>query len=75
MTITKEDIKRVVQRPSDLEEIIKKLEKQKEFLKFQCKKAGARIKQLESLEKTLVKDIDRLSEENNNLKTIVKGEK
>ncbi len=75
MTITKEDIKRVVRGPSDLEEVIEKLEKQKEFLKFQCKKAGARIKQLESLEKTLVKDIDRLSEENNNLKTIVKGEK
>ena len=71
----KDDIKRVVRGPNDLEEIIKKLEKQKEFLKFQCKKAGARIKQLESLEKTLVKDIDRLSEENNNLKTIVKGEK
>jgi predicted RNase H-like nuclease (RuvC/YqgF family) len=75
MTITKEDIKRVVRGPSDLEEVIEKLEKQKELLKFHCKKAGARIKQLESLEKTLVKDIDRLSEENNNLKTIVKGEK
>ena len=75
MTITKEDIKRVVRGPSDLEEVIEKLEKQKELLKFHCKKAGARIKQLESLEKTLVKDIDRLSEENNNLKTMVKGEK
>ena len=70
--VTEVDLKRVVQRPSDLEERIEQLEKQKEILKAACKKAGARIKELEELEKTLVKDIDRLSEYNQNLERMLK---
>ena len=71
--ITNEDVKRVVKGPADLEERIEQLEKQKELLKFHCKRAGARIKELETDNKILVKDIDRLSEHNNNLETMMKG--
>ena len=70
--LTSEDVKRVIKRPADLEERIEQLEKQKEILKDACKKAGARIKELESLEKTLVKDIDRLSEYNQNLERMLR---
>ena len=45
--VTKEDLNRVVRGPADLEERIEQLEKQKELLKAACKKAGARIKELE----------------------------
>ena len=45
--ITNEDVERVVRGPSDLEERIEQLMKQKEILKAACKKAGARIKELE----------------------------
>ena len=45
--ITSEDVKRVVKGPADLEERIEQLMKQKEILKAACKKAGARIKELE----------------------------
>ena len=41
------DIKRVVRGPADLEERIEQLLKQKEILKSACKKAGARIAELE----------------------------
>ena len=71
--VTKEDIDRVVRGPADLEERIEQLMKQKEILKSACKKAGARIAQLEELERRLVGDIDRLVEENNNLKTMLKS--
>ncbi len=71
--IIEEDVKRVVKGPADLEERIEQLEKQKELLQFHCKKAGARIKELETDNKILVKDIDRLSEHNNNLETMMKG--
>ena len=37
--ITNEDVKRVVRGPSDLEERIEQLMKQKEILKSACKKA------------------------------------
>ncbi len=70
--ITKEDVKRVVRGPNDLEERIEQLMKQKEILKSACRRAGARIAQLEELEIRLVGDIDRLVEENNNLKTMLK---
>ena len=65
--VTKEDLKRVVLGPADLEERIEQLMKQKEILKSACKKAGARIAQLEE-------DIDRLVEENNNLRTMIKND-
>ena len=71
--VTKEDIDRVVRGPADLEERIEQLMKQKEILKSACKKAGARIAQLEELERRLVGDIDRLVEENSNLKTMLKS--
>ena len=60
--VTKEDVKRVVRGPADLEERIEQLEKQKALLKTACKKAGARIKELERDNLTLAKEIDRLNE-------------
>jgi uncharacterized membrane protein YccC len=70
--VTEDDINRVVRGPADLEERIEQLMKQKEILKTACKKAGARIAELEELELRLVSDIDRLVEENNNLRTMLK---
>ena len=60
--MTSEDITRVKRGPADLEERIEQLEKQKEILKSACKKAGARIKDLEKDNLTLAKEIDRLNE-------------
>ncbi len=65
--VTEEDLNRVVRGPADLEERIEQLMKQKEILKSACKKAGARIAQLEE-------DIDRLVEENSNLRTMIKND-
>ena len=70
--VTKEDIDRVVRGPADLEERIEQLEKQKELLKFHCKKAGARIKELERDREFLKGDIDRLTEDKLNLETILR---
>ena len=97
--ITSEDINRVVRGPADLEERIEQLLKQKEILKSACKKAGARIGELEGAlaivkgigmnspemraAKTRIeelerdreifkKELDRLSEENENLRTMMK---
>jgi peptidoglycan hydrolase CwlO-like protein len=70
--ITSEDVKRVVKGPADLEERIEQLMKQKEILKSACKKAGARIKELEGDREILKKEIDRLSEYNQNLETMLK---
>ena len=57
--MTNEDMNRVVKGPADLEERIEQLEKQKELLKFHCKKAGETIKTLteraEKAEEDLVK--------------------
>ena len=66
------DIKRIVRGPADLEERIEQLEKQKELLKSHCKKAGTRIKELERDREILKKEIDRLSEYNQNLETMLK---
>ena len=57
-----EDIKRVVKGPADLEERIEQLMKQKEILKSACKKAGARIGELEG-ELAIVKGIGMNSPE------------
>ena len=70
--ITSEDIKRVVRGPADLEERIEQLIKQKEILKSACKKAGARIEELERDREIFKKELDRLSEENENLRTMMK---
>ena len=60
--LTSEDVKRVVKKPSDLEERIEQLEKQKEILKAACKKAGARIRDLEG-EISIIKGIGMSSPE------------
>ena len=70
--MTSEDIARVKRGPADLEERIEQLIKQKEILKSACKKAGARIKELERDNEILIKDIDRLSEERNNFETMLR---
>ena len=70
--MTSEDIVRVKRGPADLEERIEQLEKQKEILKSACKKAGARIEELDRDRDILKKVIDRLSEENDNLRTMMK---
>ena len=70
--LTSEDVERVVKRPADLEERIEQLLKQKELLKSACKKAGARIEELERDREILKKEIDRLSEENENLRIMMK---
>ena len=54
--VTEEDLNRVVRGPADLEERIEQLMKQKEILKSACKKAGARIGELEG-ELAIVKGI------------------
>ena len=66
------DIKRVVRGPNDLEERIEQLEKQKELLKTACKKAGARIKELERDREFLKEDIDRLTEDKHNLEMLLR---
>ena len=71
--MTSEDITRVKRGPADLEERIEQLMKQKEILKSACKNAGARIKELERDRELLKKEIDRLSEYNQNLETMMKG--
>ena len=97
--MTSEDLNRLVRGPADLEERIEQLLKQKEILKSACKKAGARIGELEGelaivkgigmnspelrAAKTRIeelerdreifkKELDRLSEENENLRTMMK---
>ena len=70
--MTSEDITRVKRGPADLEERIEQLEKQKEILKAACKRAGARIEELERDREIFKKELDRLSEENDNLRTIMK---
>ena len=70
--VTKEDIDRVVRGPADLEERIEQLEKQKEILQSACRKAGARIKELEKDREFLKQDIDRLSEDKHNLELLLR---
>ena len=57
--------------PNDLEEQIDKLKKQVEYLQKQCRKAGKAILDLETQKTGLKKEIDRLSEENENLKRML----
>ena len=70
--VTEEDVKRVIRGPADLEERIEQLEKQKELLQFQCRKAGARIEELERDREFLLEDIDRLSEDKHNLELLLR---
>ena len=57
--------------PNDLEEIIDKQKKQIEYLQRQCRKAGKAILDQEVMIGGLKKDIDRLSEENDNLRRML----
>ena len=66
------DVKRVIRGPADLEERIDQLTKQKKLLQYQCRKSGKKILDLEITNADLIKEIDRLSEENDNLKTMIK---
>ena len=66
------DIKRVVRGPNDLEERIEQLEKQKKILQSACKKAGARIEELERDREFLKEDIDRLTEDKHNLEMLLR---
>ena len=78
-----EDVKRVIRGPADLEERIEQLEKQKELLKTACKKAGARIKELDNSLVVALDINDKYQRDNKKLKervqeaegemTIVKG--
>ena len=70
--MTSEDITRVKRGPADLEERIEQLEKQKELLKFHCKKAATRIKELERDREIFKQEIDRLSEYSQNLERMLK---
>ena len=81
--MTSEDITRVKRGPADLEERIEQLEKQKELLKTACKKAGARIKELDNSLVVALDINDKYQRDNKKLKervqeaegemTIVKG--
>ena len=59
--------------PNDLEKLLEQrdeeidmLNKQKEYMQKKCREAGAAILDLEFKVQTLVKDIDRISEERDN---------
>ena len=59
--------------PNDLEKLLEQrdeeidmLNKQKEYMQKKCREAGASILDLEFKVQTLVKDIDRISEERDN---------
>jgi len=54
--------------PNDLEQQIEDLKKQKAYLQKQCRKAGVAIVGQEVINKDLKKEIDRLSEENENIR-------
>ena len=74
MTITEEDMERINKKgPSALEEQIDQLKKQVEFLQGKCRKAGQAILDQELTIHGLKKELDRLSEENDNLRTMMKG--
>ena len=70
--ITSEDLNRVVRGPADLEERIEQLEKQKKILQSACRKAGARIEELERDREFLKGDIDRLTEDKYNLEVLLR---
>ena len=71
MTVTKEDVERVIRGPNDLEETISKQKKQIEFMQGKCREACTAILELEAQKVTLSKEIDRLAEENTNLLTMM----
>jgi len=74
--MTEDDLIRINKRgPADLEEQIDQLKKQVSFLQGKCRQAGTAILDLELNNTGLKKEIDRLSEENDNLQTMMGGKK
>ncbi len=72
--ILKQDMDRIKDNrgPGDLERKIEDLTKQKEYLQRQCRKAGEAILNQELKFDALSKEYDKVVEENNNIKTIMK---
>ena len=75
--MTNEDMKRIKEDrgPGDLTLQIDMLTKQKEYMQRKCREAGAAILDLEFKVQTLIKDLDRVSEERDNLRIMMKGKK
>lgn len=72
--IQKEDLARIKEDkgPNDLELQIEGLTKQKEYLQRQCRRAGEAVLNQELKFDALTKEYDKVVEENNNLKTMMK---
>ena len=73
--LTNDDMKRIKEDrgPGDLTLQIDMLTKQKEYMQRKCREAGAAILDLEFKVQTLIKDLDRVSEERDNLRIMMKG--
>ena len=73
--VVKEDMDRIKEDrgPGDLTIQIEGLTKQKEYLQRQCRRAGEAIVAQEGKYISLEKEYDKVVEENNNLRTIIKG--
>jgi hypothetical protein len=73
--LTNDDMKRIKEDrgPGDLTLQIDMLTKQKEYMQKKCREAGAAILDLEFKVQTLIKDLDRVSEERDNLRIMMKG--
>ena len=61
-----------MEKDKNLEEQIDMLTKQKEYMQKKCREAGAAILDLEFKVQTLEKDLDRVSEERDNLMIMIK---
>ena len=72
--IQKEDLTRIKEDrgPGDLTIQIEGLTKQKEYLQRQCRRAGEAIVAQEGKYTALEKEYDKVVEENNNLRTMMK---
>jgi cell division protein FtsB len=72
--IQKEDLTKIKEDrgPSDLELQIDMLKKQKEYLQKQCRRAGEAVLNQELKFDALTKEYDKVVEENENLKTMMK---
>ena len=72
--IQKEDLARIKEDkgPNDLELQIEGLTKQKEYLQKQCRRAGEAVLNQELKFDALTKEYDKVVEENENLKTMMK---
>ena len=58
--------------PNDLELQIEMLTKQKKYLQSKCRQAGAAVLDMQLKMDNLSKEFDRVVEENENLKTMMK---